>query len=73
MTKIKADKPKELKCLGFEFYFDSMAHQYKAKLHAKSVEKFKMTMKQLAYRGWEVSNSCKVRKFNELIRGWISY
>jgi hypothetical protein len=73
MTKSKVDKPQGLKYLGFGFYFDIKAHQYKAKPHAKSVAKFKAKMKQLTCRSWGVSNAYKVRKLNELIRGWINY
>jgi group II intron reverse transcriptase/maturase len=73
MTKSKVDRPNGLKYLGFEFYFDSRAHQFKAKPHAKSVEKFKARMKQLTRRSWGVSNSYKVQKLNELVRGWINY
>ena len=73
MTKSKVDRPSGLKYLGFGFYFDSRAHQFKAKPHVKSVEKFKVRMKQLTCRSWGVSNSCKVQKLNELIRGWINY
>ena len=73
MTKSKIDRPKGLKYLGFGFYFDSRAHQYKAKPHAESVAKFKIRMKQLTCRSWGVSNSYKVQKLNELIRGWINY
>ena len=39
MTKIKIDKPKALKYLGFGFNYDNHAMQYKAKPHPKSVEK----------------------------------
>ena len=73
MTKSKVDRPRSLKYLGFGFYFDSRAHQFKAKPHAKSVAKFKVRMKQLTCRSWGVSNSYKVQKLNELIRGWINY
>ncbi len=73
MTKSKVDKPKGLKYLGFGFYYDTRAHQYKAKPHAKSVEKFKMKMKKLTSRSWGVSNSYKIEKLNQLIRGWINY
>ena len=55
------------------FYFDRTAHQYKAKPHAKSVAKFKKRMKELTCRSWGVSNSYKVGKLNQLIRGWINY
>ena len=73
MTKSKIDKPKGLKYLGFGFYFDSHAKQYKAKPHQTSVQKFKMRMKKLTSRRWGVSNSYKVEKLNQLIRGWINY
>ena len=73
MTKSKVDRPSGLKYLGFGFYFDSRAHQFKAKPHAKSVVKFKRRMKELTCRSWGVSNSYKVEKLNQLIRGWINY
>ena len=73
MTKSKVDRPSGLKYLGFGFYFDSRAHQFKAKPHAKSVAKFKKRMKGLTCHSWGVSNSYKVEKLNQLIRGWINY
>ena len=73
MTKSKVDRPQGLKYLGFGFYFDRQAHQYKAKPHIKSVAKFKARMKQLTCRSWGVDNSYKVTKLNQLIRGWINY
>ena len=73
MTKSKVERPKGLKYLGFGFYFDSRSHQFKAKPHEKSVAKFKTKMKQLTCRSWGVSNTYKVQKLNELIRGWINY
>ena len=72
-TKSKIDKPKGIKYLGFGFYYDSFAKEYRAKPHAKSVEKFKARMKELTCRSWGVDNAYKVKKLNELIRGWINY
>ena len=73
VSKSKVDKPKGIKYLGFGFYYDSFAKQYKAKPHAKSVAKFKTRMKELTCRSWGVSNSYKIEKLNQLIRGWINY
>lgn len=73
MTKSKVDRPSGLKYLGFGFYYDSHAHVFKAKPHAKSVEKFKAHMKQLTCRSWGVSNRYKIEKLNQLIRGWVNY
>ena len=73
MTKSKVDRPQGIKYLGFGFYYDRIAHQYKAKPHVKSVAKFKKRMKELTSRSWGVSNVYKVMKLNQLIRGWINY
>ena len=73
VTKSKIDKPKGLKYLGFGFYYDNYAKQYKAKPHQTSIDKFKMKMKQLTRRSWGVSNKYKVEKLNQLIRGWVNY
>ena len=71
--KSKVDKPKGIKYLGFGFYFDKLAKVYKARPHPKAVAKFKAQMKKLTCRSWGVSNSYKVQKLNQLIRGWINY
>jgi RNA-directed DNA polymerase len=73
ITKSKVDKPKGIKYLGFGFYYDSFAEQYKAKPHTKSIAKFKARIKELTCRSWGVSNEYKVQKINQLIRGWINY
>ena len=72
-TKSKVDKPKGIKYLGFGFYYDTFAKEYRAKPHEKSVVKFKARMKELTRRSWGVSNSYKIQKLNQLIRGWINY
>lgn len=71
--KSKVDKPGGIKYLGFGFYYDTFAKSYKAKPHAKAVEKFKAKMKNLTKRSWGVSNSYKIQKLNQLIRGWVNY
>ena len=73
MTKSKVDRPRGVKYLGFGFYFDTFAKGYKARPHPKAVAKFKAQMKKLTCRSWGVSNSYKVQKLNQLIRGWINY
>ena len=73
VTKSKVDKPQGVKYLGFGFYYDRGAYQYKAKPHGKSVTKFKKRMRELTCRSWGVSNSYKIEKLNQLIRGWINY
>ena len=72
-AKSSIDKPKGIKYLGFGFYFDSFAKEYRARPHDKSVAKFKARMKELTRRSWGVDNAYKVMKLNQLIRGWINY
>lgn len=72
-TKSKIDRPNGIKYLGFGFYYDSFAKEYRARPHDKAVAKFKARMKELTCRSWGVSNSYKVQKLNQLIRGWINY
>ena len=71
--KSKVDKPKGIKYLGFGFYYDSFAKGYKARPHPKAAAKFREQMKKLTCRSWGVSNGYKVKKLNQLIRGWINY
>ena len=73
ITKSKITKPKDLKYLGFGFYYDKTAKLYKAKPHKSSVEKLEKKLKELTSRSWGVSNKYKVEKINQLIRGWINY
>ena len=58
--KSRVDKPKGIKYLGFGVYFDSFEKTYKARPHAKAVEKFKAQMKKVTSRSWGVSNGYKV-------------
>ncbi len=73
VSKSKVDKPKGIKYLGFGFYYDSFAKQYKAKPHTQSIAKFKERMRKLTCRSWGVDNKLKIEKVNHLIRGWINY
>lgn len=45
MTKSKVDRPDGLKYLGFGFFFDTQAQQYKARPHAKSIAKLNVIRK----------------------------
>jgi len=71
--KSRVDKPKGIKYLGFGFYYDSFAKGYKARPHPKAAAKFKAQMKKYTCRSWGVGNGYKVKKLNQLIRGWINY
>lgn len=69
--KTKVTKPSKLKYLGFGFWRDKEG--WKAKPHQDSVERFQRKLKQLTKRNWPVTMDYRIRKLNEVIRGWINY
>lgn len=78
VEKSKVDKLKGIKYLGYGFYFAPFAKGYKARPHPKAVKKAQgadeeADMQELTCRSWGVSNAYKVKKLNQLIRGWINY
>src|SRR5699024_3013872 len=77
---VNADKSKvtnpnnpAFKFLGFGFYKDYYAEQYKAKPNHKSVKKFKYKLKQLTKRNWSTDTKYRVERVNQVIRGWVNY
>jgi len=73
MTKTKVTRPSGLKYLGFGFWKDSKDGKWKARPHQDSVSKFRRKLKELTKRSWSVSMDLRIRKLNEVIRGWINY
>lgn len=72
MTKTHITTPNKLKYLGFGFWKDNSG-QYKARPHEDSIQKFKRALKKLCERKWSVDLSYRIKKLNEVIRGWINY
>lgn len=73
MTKSKVSKPNDIKYLGFGFFMDKNDGLWKAKPHAKSVEKLKLKLKKLTSRRWSISLDERLEKIKETIVGWTNY
>ena len=73
MTKSKVSKPNDIKYLGFGFFKDKNDGVWKAKPHAKSVEKLKLKLKKLTSRRWSISMDERLEKIKKAIVGWTNY
>lgn len=73
MTKSKVFKPNDIKYLGFGFFMDKNDGLWKAKPHAKSVEKLKLKLKKLTSRRWSISLDERLEKIKKTIVGWTNY
>ena len=73
MTKTRIARPTKLKYLGFTFYKDSNAKEWKCKPHGDSVASLKRKLKRLTSRRMPGAIADKIKKINQVIRGWINY
>ncbi len=70
-TKTKVTPPSKLKYLGFGFWKDK--EEWKARPHNDSVAKLKRKLKALCKRSWSIDLTYRIKKINEVTRGWINY
>lgn len=73
MTKTHVARPQKLKHLGFGFYKDSKAKEWKCRPHQESVKRLKSRLKELTCRKKPGTVTSKIAKINQVIRGWINY
>lgn len=69
--KTKVTPPGKIKYLGFGFWKDKDV--WKARPHESSVERLKRKLKALCKRNWSVDLTYRIKKINEVSRGWINY
>lgn len=72
-TKTKVVRPNKLKYLGFGFYYDTKTNTYKSRPHQDSIAKFKRKLKQLTSRCYSIDFKTRIKKLNEVTRGWVNY
>lgn len=72
-TKTKITKPNKLKYLGFGFWMNNKTQKWEAKPHEDSVDKLTAKLKELCNRSWSIRLDERIKKINEVTRGWINY
>lgn len=72
-SKSKIARPTEIKFLGYSFYCLFKEKKYKPRVHESSWKKAMTKLKRLTTRSWGVDNKYKIKKINEVIRGWTNY
>ena len=72
-TKTHITKPSNLKYLGFSFYKDNKQNVWKSKPHKESFIRLFIKLKTLVKRSWSVDLTYRIKKINEVLRGWINY
>ena len=72
-TKTHITRPSNLKYLGFSFYKDTKQNVWKSKPHKESFIRLFTKLKTLVKRSWSVDLTHRIKKINEVLRGWINY
>lgn len=70
-AKSKVDRPWKLKYLGFSFYLKR--GEMGIRVHNKSIEKLKATLKKITGRSNAMSMEHRAVKLKQMITGWINY
>ena len=72
VEKSKVARPTQIKYLGFGFYITKTG-KIKPKPHLKSIQKFKRKIKRITGRSNGLSITEKIKRLNQVTRGWINY
>lgn len=71
--KSRISRPKDLKFLGFGYYYDFRNKRYQVKPHQISVRKFQRKLRHLTKRNWSVPLDYRIVKLKQVIVGWVNY
>lgn len=73
MTKTHITRPTKLKYLGFGFYKDSKTKEWKCRPHKDFIARLKGRLKELTTRKMSGKITEKIKRINQVTRGWINY
>ena len=73
VEKSKVARPKDLKFLGFGYYYDIENKKYQVKPHLTSVQKFQRKLRKLTKRNWSIRLDFRIVKLKQVIFGWVNY
>lgn len=71
--KSTISRPKDLKFLGFGYYYDYVNKRYQVRPHHESVKKFQRKLRLLTKRNWSVSLDYRIVKLKQVVVGWVNY
>lgn len=71
--KSRISRPKDLKFLGFGYYYDSRNRRYQVKPHLESVKKFQRKLRLLTKRNWSIPMDYRILKLKQVVTGWVNY
>ena len=72
-SKSKVALYKEVKYLGFGFYYSPQHKQIRVRVHEKSIKRIKTKIKELTKRSWSVKLDFRLLKLKQVIIGWVNY
>ncbi len=73
VEKSKISRPKDLRFLGFGYYYDSKNKKYQVKPHFTSIQKFQRKLRKLTKRNWSIPLDYRILKLKQVISGWVNY
>jgi hypothetical protein len=73
MEKSKISRPKDLKFLGFGYYYDYKSKKYQVRPHPNSIQKFQRKLRKLTKRNWSIRLDYRIIKLKQVIIGWVNY
>lgn len=73
VEKSQIAKPRDIKFLGFGYFYNTKEKKYQVKPHKLSLNKLKRNLKRLTKRNWSISLTNRLTKIKQVVIGWVNY